>query len=182
MASLPPGTVCPKKEKKMMRWWILHQGRDVGFAPASVEPSRGGGDVFVQPCWCWEAQEWGQICGKVRLKSRNVFLKNYKSISLHVANLFITDPFQVLDARVRPARLPTGRGGHRCREGFQVEEELWSRKPHWLRVEQVAERIYTTAKVQSFEKILLKVKKGYLSTSLLKYKSVLLILSLAQTA
>ena len=62
-----------QKYNKMMRWRILHQGRDVGVAPASVEPSRGGGDVFVQPCWCGEAQEWGQICGKVRLKSRNVF-------------------------------------------------------------------------------------------------------------
>ena len=58
------------KYNQMMRWRILHQGRDVGVAPASVESSRGGGDVFVQPCWCGEAQEWGQICGKVRFKSR----------------------------------------------------------------------------------------------------------------
>ena len=65
---------------KMMRWWILHQGRDVGVAPASVESSRGGGDVFVQPCWCREAPQWGQICGKVKFKSRNVFLKKYKCI------------------------------------------------------------------------------------------------------
>ena len=55
---------------RMMRWWILHKGRDVGVAPASIESSRGGGDVFVQPCWCREAQEWGQICGKVRFKIR----------------------------------------------------------------------------------------------------------------
>ena len=52
------------------------------------------------------------------------------------------DPFQVLDACVRPTRFPTGWGGHRRRQSFQVEEELRSGKPQWLRFEQVAEKIH----------------------------------------
>ena len=77
------------KYNQMMRWRILHQGRDVGVAPASVESSRGGGDVFVQPCWCREAQEWGQICGKVKFKSRDVFLKKIQMYSWKYNNLLL---------------------------------------------------------------------------------------------
>ena len=79
------------KYNQMMRWRILHQGRDVGVAPASVESSRGGGDVFVQPCWCREAPQWGQICGKVRFKSRT---RIFEELQIHFfkSHKFIYDP------------------------------------------------------------------------------------------